>query len=125
MTKVLVIADGRSTTARSWITHLLKLGFEVSLVSTYPYQPIDGVSEAIVLPLALSRFNKGGTGQPSENGKSGLSSHIKKVARGLIPLYRKLRTVIGPFTIRTHTAAYRDFLAESAARFGACSAHPL
>ena len=112
MTKILVIADGRSTTARSWIAHLLKLGFEVSLVSTYPSQSIDGVSEAIVLPLALSRFNKGGTGQASGHGKSGLSSRIKKVARGLIPLYRKLRTLIGPFTIRTHTTAYRDFLAK-------------
>lgn len=112
MTKILVIADGRSTTARSWIAHLLKIGYQVSLVSTYPYQPMDGVSESIVLPLALSRFNKGGVGGAGENAKSGLSARIKKAVRVFIPLYRKLRTLIGPFTIRTHTASYLEFLAK-------------
>ncbi|MBG0770108.1 MAG: glycosyltransferase family 4 protein [Anaerolineaceae bacterium] len=112
MTKILVIADGRSTTARSWIAHLRKIGYQVSLVSTYPYQPMDGVSEAIVLPLALSRFNKDGVGGVGEKAKPGLSARIKKSARVFIPLYRKLRSLIGPFTIRAHTTSYLDFLAK-------------
>lgn len=110
--RVTVIADGRSPTARSWIARLLQLGCEVSLVSTYYFDPIPGVSRFTVLPLALSRFNTGGAAQGAVGDSPSRSSRFKQMARGLAPLYRKTRNLIGPFTIRRHAKAYRTFLAE-------------
>ncbi len=56
MAKILLIADGRSPTARSWIAHLFELGYEISLVSTYPFEPIEGVNETIVFPWHSTAF---------------------------------------------------------------------
>ena len=112
--KITVIADGRSPTARSWIAHLLQLGYEVSLVSSYYFDPIPGVSRSTVLPLALSRFNTRGGAASATSDSPGFSARLKQMARGgLVPLYRKLRTLIGPLTIRQHAKAYRAFLAEA------------
>ncbi len=110
--RITIIADGRSPTARSWITRLLQLGCEVSLVSTYYFDPIPGVNQFTVLPLALSRFNPGGAVQGAAGGPPSLASRLRKTARGLAPLYRKARNLIGPLTVRRHAKAYRAFLAQ-------------
>ena len=108
--KILVIADGRSPTARSWIAHLLKLGFEVSLVSTYRAEPVPGVREAIVLPLALSRFQPNGSAKGGQKPQAGASSWLKKVIRRLSPLILKLRYLVGPLSARMAAGKYRTFL---------------
>ncbi|MBG0788213.1 MAG: glycosyltransferase family 4 protein, partial [Anaerolineaceae bacterium] len=112
MAKILLIADGRSPTTRSWIAHLLKLGYEISLVSTYPFQPIEGINETIIFPLALNRFNNGGVVQSMVGDKPGLVPSVKKWMKHLVPLYRKLRILIGPFTARAYARKYLEFVAK-------------
>lgn len=53
--KVLIIADGRSPTAKSWIRQVASIGYEIALLSTYSCELPEGVSELHLLPLAFSR----------------------------------------------------------------------
>jgi glycosyltransferase involved in cell wall biosynthesis len=110
--KILVVADGRSPTARSWIAHLLKLDFEVSLVSTYRAEPVPGVRDSIVIPLALSRFQPGGSTKEGQGPQAGTSGWLKKVVRRLSPLILKLRYLVGPLSARLAAGKYLAFLAQ-------------
>ena len=108
--KILVIADGRSPTARSWIAHLLKLDFEVSLVSTYHCEPVPGISKSIILPLALSRFQPATSPKESKSAHTSSATQIKKFAHRFSPLLLKLRYVVGPLSARMASKKYLAFL---------------
>lgn len=98
--KVLIVADGRSPTARSWIKRLQEIGIEVSLVSTYPCSPVDGVDYLRVLPVAFGRFagSQVGTGEHLNQKNS--------LLRRLVGLFRNLlvaaRYSLGPQTRRLY-----------------------
>jgi glycosyltransferase involved in cell wall biosynthesis len=111
-TKITLIADGRSPTSRSWIAHLQQLDYEISLVSSYPFDPIPGIQESIVLPLALSQFNNGGVAQSISGGRPSQASRIKKWLGPLLPIYRWFRMLIGPMSTRYFAKDYRAFLAK-------------
>jgi glycosyltransferase involved in cell wall biosynthesis len=111
-TKITLIADGRSPTTRSWIAHLQQLDYEVSLVSSYPFNPIPGIKESIVLPLALSQFNNGGVAKSISGGQPSQASRIKKWLGPLLPVYRWFRMLIGPLSTRYFAKSYRAFLAK-------------
>lgn len=94
--KILVVADGRSPTARSWIKGLQEIGLEVSLVSTYPCAPFEGVDYLQVLPVAFARF----AGSQVSTG-----THIRQknsVLRKLVGIFRNVlvstRYTLGPLT---------------------------
>lgn len=68
--KILLAADGRSPITRGWIRLIRKVGFEVSLVSTFPCAPVDGVDEMVVIPAAFSSMagsQAGGKGDAWNN----------------------------------------------------------
>lgn len=56
---ILIVADGRSPTTRSWIQHIQSLGYALSLISTYPCEPPESLKHFHVLPIAFSRFSTG------------------------------------------------------------------
>lgn len=111
-TKITLIADGRSPTTRSWIAHLQELGYDLSLVSSYPFDPIPGIKDSIVLPLALSQFNNGGVAKSISGGQPSQASRIKKWLGPLLPVYRWFRMLIGPLSTRYFAKSYRAFLAK-------------
>ena len=51
---ILLVADGRSPITSRWISGLLRLKHRVTLVSSFPCKPLEGVEETIVLPVAFS-----------------------------------------------------------------------
>jgi glycosyltransferase involved in cell wall biosynthesis len=89
---ILILADGRSPITKSWLKTLQPLGHRISLVSSFPCDPIDGVELAAVLPVAFARF-----------GGSQAGSGVKPAARkGLIARFRPIlagvRHALGPWT---------------------------
>ncbi len=90
--KILLIADGRSPITRRWITMLKPLGHRISLVSSYPCPPIEGVENLYILPLAFSRFGGSQAGGSGQNRSSGIISRIR-------PAAQKLRHWLGPWTL--------------------------
>jgi len=107
---ILIIADGRSDTARSWIRNILSLGYRVSLVSTFPCHPPEGLEHFLTLPIAFSRFSrKVTTGVPPTNQKkSSLKNMIRRYSAG----FQTLRYFAGPLTISRYTTPLVNFIQE-------------
>jgi glycosyltransferase involved in cell wall biosynthesis len=86
--KLLYIVDGRSPIAINWISYFIHKGHEIHLVSTFPYQPINGLTSFKVIPMALS----GVYAQPEVR-----SGYLGRLLRGMVPVelrtwYRQLVT---------------------------------
>jgi glycosyltransferase involved in cell wall biosynthesis len=98
---ILFIADGRSPITRRWLKMLAASGWKLSLISTFPCAPIDGVNLAGVLPVAFARYagSQAGSSAPASTRK-GLISKIR-------PLAARLRHWLGPWTLPFYTREYR------------------
>jgi glycosyltransferase involved in cell wall biosynthesis len=96
---ILLIADGRSPTANSWSANLQALGYDVSLVSTFPCTPLAGLRKFYILPVALSRLssNSAANGQPTSGTHA--SSAPRTLIRRFAPIFQSLRYIIGPLTL--------------------------
>lgn len=94
--KILLIADGRSTTTRSWVRGLNALGHQVVLVSTYPCAPVEGVEADVTLPVAFSALGGSGAGNLAAGEKPAAKKLIAR-ARGI---FLAVRYLLGPLTLR-------------------------
>lgn len=94
---ILFVADGRSPIARRWIQGVLATGHQVSLVSTYPCEPIPGVPLMAVMPVAFSGMasGPGGSGQTSRS-----VFNPRKAVTRFRSLFLKGRYQLGPLTLR-------------------------
>lgn len=90
--RILLLADGRSPITRRWIAMLKPLGFHVSLVSSYPCDPVPEVASLYILPLAFSQFGGSQAGGKSATGLKKLIMHIR-------PLAQAVRHALGPWTL--------------------------
>ena len=90
--KILILADGRSPITQRWIAMLRPLGHHVTLVSSYPCDPVPGTDSFYILPLAFSQF---GGSQAGSRSTSGLRTLIKRVR----PLAQTVRHWLGPWTL--------------------------
>jgi len=90
--RILLIADGRSPITRRWIAMLKPLGHHISLVSSYPCPPLDGVKNLFILPLAFSSFGGSQAGGTRSKRSAGIITRIR-------PAAQKLRHWLGPWTL--------------------------
>jgi glycosyltransferase involved in cell wall biosynthesis len=100
---ILLVADGRSPNARRWIQGILALHHRVTLVSTYACQPLEGVEDLHVLPVAFARH----AGSQVRTPAGPPPGQIKKQTRALLG---QLRYLAGPLTLpfyarKLHTLA--------------------
>lgn len=103
---ILIIADGRSPTAKSWIENIRSLGYAVSLISTYHCEPPSGLRHFSVIPVAFSRFGSG-----KESGKHAQSENpLRKLKQRLSPALQKLRYIAGPLTLFRFAGSYRQLV---------------
>ena len=101
---ILLIADGRSPITRRWISSLNDSGWKISLISTFPCSPIEGVALAAVLPVAFASFagSQAGSSTPSSQRK-GIISHIR-------PLAARVRHWLGPWTVPFYSKKYIELV---------------
>jgi glycosyltransferase involved in cell wall biosynthesis len=103
--KILMIADGRSPITRRWISMLKPLGYRISLVSSYPCPPVDGVKNLYILPLAFSSFG----------GSQAGGTHLKKstnIITRIRPAAQKLRNWLGPWTLGTMAGEFQRIITD-------------
>ncbi len=110
---ILVIADGRSPITQNWITMLQALGYQVSLVSTYPLEnPLD-VTHAFTLPVAFSGAGSTEKKQSVVKNKKNPDSGIKsKIIQTFRPMIMKIRYLLGPLTIPKYQAKLNQIISE-------------
>jgi len=122
---VLLVADGRSPTTRGWIRALLSFGCQVTLVSTYPCAPVEGVEASVCLPVAFASLAGGSVsasgggdktavntaGQPAGNAKAAGQGANRALARRFRGLFLAGRYRFGPLTLPFYSSRFR-WLAE-------------
>jgi hypothetical protein len=89
---ILLVADGRSPNARRWIQGILSLHHRVTLVSTYPCQPLPGVDDLHILPVAFANQ----AGSQIKTPAAAAPSPAKRKARAALG---SLRYLLGPLTL--------------------------
>ncbi len=96
--KLLLIADGRSPTTRRWVKAAASLGHEVTLVTTFPCAPVEGVEADVCLPVAFSALagQKGGVSSAS----AARPSAARRLVSAFRPAFQGLRYLLGPLTLR-------------------------
>lgn len=101
--KLLFVADGRSPIAQNWIHYFIERGDQVTLVSTFPGQPMPGLHRFETLDVAFSAAKRiQPTGQPGL--KSGLWGGRT------LSLRTGIRQWFGPLTVNRAARRLRDIL---------------
>lgn len=101
--RILLVADGRSPTARRWLAGLQSLGHEIALVSTFPCEPVAGIERLEIIPVAFSRMagvaalaGAAGLGGEARNARAG---NLKKLVVRWRPLFMAGRYWLGPLSV--------------------------
>lgn len=95
---VVIVADGRSPTTRRYLASIRPLGYRITLVSTFPCAPVDGVEALYVLPVAFARTAGTQSGSGSLNPAMANRGSRKVVARFRSTLL-SARYFVGPITL--------------------------
>jgi glycosyltransferase involved in cell wall biosynthesis len=94
--RLILVADGRSPTTRRWARSLVELGHEVTLITTFPGEPVEGIAAEVCLPVAFSGLvAAGGSG-----AASGQASAARRLIRSFRGLFLAGRYRLGPLTLR-------------------------
>jgi glycosyltransferase involved in cell wall biosynthesis len=107
--RILLVADGRSPTTRRWIKTVVSLGHEVTLVTTFPCSPVEGVAADVCLPVGFSALS--GTGAGAGGTASGRSGVARRAVAAFRPTLLSWRYLLGPLTLRYYGPRLR-WLAE-------------
>ena len=92
--RILYIADGRSPTARNWVTHFITPGNQVHLISTSDCTLIPGLASFHVLPVA---FSGAGVDSPGSGGVTSRLSTLRRMAPMGVRTF--IRQWLGPLTL--------------------------
>jgi glycosyltransferase involved in cell wall biosynthesis len=107
MMHILLVADGRSSITRRWIQNLLALDCRVSLISTFPCQPINNVDLAGILPVAFSSLAGSQVEFASQQqDKTGSKSRLA----ALRPFLQQLRYFLGPLTLLFYSSRFKKMV---------------
>ncbi len=105
---ILLVADGRSPITRNWLRMLSGLDHTISLVSTYPYEPIPGIAHQYTLPVAFS----GMSGSQVAHSASRRQARVRGLVARLRPLLLKLRALAAPLLLPRQQKEFLRILAE-------------
>jgi hypothetical protein len=100
---ILIIADGRSPTALSWLKNIQAMGYEISLISTYPCQPPKSLLYFSILPIAFSRI-----GSTQADHKVSSPTPFKRLRHTFAPMLQTLRYFFGPLTVMSASKQFQQ-----------------
>lgn len=103
MIHILLIADGRSPITKNWLRMLSGLDCRVSLVSTFPCEPVEHAVLVGTLPVGFSRL---AGGQVKTHPAASQDKHPSDWKRALLnqlrPLLLTMRSYTGPLLLGKH-----------------------
>ena len=101
--RILYIADGRSPIARNWITHFIKPGNQVHLISTSDCTAIPGLASLHIQPVAFS-----GAGASTAHTIPNQMGRLRRLAP--MPLRTFIRQWLGPLTFPRSVGRLRTLI---------------
>ncbi len=109
--RILIIADGRSATTRSWIKGLFPYQDEIHLITTYPCEMMEGIKSLIFLPLAFSQI---GRKQAISEEPASIPNTEKSMVGKTISRFRKAflaaRYTLGPLSLINTARRYKEII---------------
>jgi glycosyltransferase involved in cell wall biosynthesis len=90
--KLLFIADGRSPIALNWISHFIRQGHTVHLVSTSPCEAVEGLASLEIIPIAMSSLYR--SAEKDGGGATGLVRRLLPVG-----MRTRLRQMLAPASL--------------------------
>ncbi len=106
---VLVVADGRSPTARRWVRMVAGMGHRVVLISTFPCPPVEGAEADLCMPVAFA-----GLAGSAASAGTGAGPHRSGAARKLVARFRSVflagRYRAGPITLKFYGPRFRNLV---------------
>ncbi|MCE1254344.1 MAG: glycosyltransferase family 4 protein [Anaerolineae bacterium] len=109
--KILLVADGRSPITRRWVQGVISLGADVSLISTYPCQPIDGISRLEVLPVAFGALG-GSQTLKTPTPQTSSPNLVRSLVSRFRPLFMAGRYYFGPASLKREQVRYLELIEE-------------
>jgi glycosyltransferase involved in cell wall biosynthesis len=106
---VVLVADGRSPITRNWIKMMQSGGYPIYLVSTFPYQPIEGLEQQMTIPVGFSSLS----GSQVNTGQKHGTSVRKQVIGMFRPALLRLRSALAPRMLRAPMEKLHAFIAEN------------
>lgn len=115
MTRIVLVADGRSPITRGWLAHLVERGEEVHLISSYPVDAttLPGVRTTVV-PLAFAG-GASAAGDAAAGGGGGVRGLVRRrvlASRGAVRAALWARNAVGPVVVLPRVKAVRAVIAE-------------
>lgn len=95
---IMLVADGRSPTTRRWIAAIKAIVERITLVSTFPCAPVEGVEALYVLPVAFSGYAGSQAGAGAANPTAANQGSRRAVSR-FRRLFMSGRYLLGPLTL--------------------------
>lgn len=108
---ILFIADGRSPITLRWIETVRSLRYRISLISTYPCDPIEYFERFAVLPLAFSQLAARQPEAAPSLDRSAPSGRIRFLSTSR-RVFLAARYLLGPLSVRAAAPRYLRLLAE-------------
>jgi len=96
MNRILIVADGRSPITRRWIQTLRELNCRISLVSSFPCTPPEGVENLFVIPVAFGDLARTGL---SPGAAGGIWRAVRNLIGRFRPIFLAGRYVFGPLSV--------------------------
>ncbi|HZU86148.1 MAG TPA: glycosyltransferase [Anaerolineaceae bacterium] len=91
---ILFVADGRSPTTRRWIQGVRALQHEITLVSTFPCDPLPEALNTIIFPVAFSNYAAGNRPTQATN-----SNPTRRLIKRFRAVFLAARAWLGPLTL--------------------------
>jgi hypothetical protein len=108
---ILLVADGRSPITRRWISGVVEMGCQVTLVSSFPCQPAGGLSGNYILPVAFSGMggNQIKTGNVNMSAQSNPGKLRRMISR-FRPIFLMGRYWFGPITLPIYAKHFQRII---------------
>lgn len=108
---LLFIADGRSPTALRWISASKKIGFRVTLISTYPVTEDNEAEQTFILPVAFASVGRDKT-RTGSTTKSQQTSFTGQLIKRFRPFALRLRYQLAPGTLPKYGKILQRIISE-------------
>lgn len=104
--RILLVADGRSPITRRWVQGLRILQHQVDMISSFPCEPIEGVENIDIFPVAFSGL--GGTQAGGAGKKQGNPGLVKRLVARYRPFLQSVRNILGPAMLPLYARRFRQ-----------------
>lgn len=108
---ILLVADGRSPNTHRWVQAVTAQGHRITLVSSFPCQPVPGVEADVIMPVAFGAMaGRQGPAHTASTASPRPANPIRAAVRAFRAPFLAGRYLLGPLTLAWYGPRFRRFV---------------